>query len=105
MCIPKYAQNPLDSMIYADWVYKPEVAAMLADYIWYITPVPAAQQIFLHEAKTAGSAKDRTYYQGLATSPLIFPAKSDFARLHRYRVLTQDEQKEWNSIFQPIYQS
>lgn len=105
MCIPKYARNPLDAMIFADWVYQPSVAAMLADYIWYITPVPAVQQIFRQEAKSADNAKDRAYYEGLASSPLIFPAKSDFARLHRYRVLTQDEQKEWNAIFQPIYQS
>ena len=105
MCIPKFAQNPLDSMIYADWVYQPEPAAMLADYIWYITPVPATQQIFLHNAKTADNPKDKAYYQGLAASPLIFPDKSDFARLHRYRVLTQDETKQWNAIFQPIYQS
>jgi spermidine/putrescine transport system substrate-binding protein len=105
MCIPKYAKNPLDSMIYADWVYQPKPAAMLADYIDYITPVSAVQQVFQQDAKAASSAKDKAYYQGLSTNPLIFPAKSDFARLHRYRVLTQDEQKQWNAIFQPIYQS
>jgi spermidine/putrescine transport system substrate-binding protein len=105
MCIPKYAQNPRDSMIYADWVYQPKIAAMLADYINYITPVPAVQPIFQQEAKAAKTAKDKAYYQGLATSPLIFPAKADFARLHRYRVLTSDEQKTWNKLFQPIYQS
>jgi spermidine/putrescine transport system substrate-binding protein len=105
MCIPKYSKNPRDAMTYADWVYQPKIAAMLADYINYITPVPAAQQIFEQDAKDATKKSDKEYYQGLATSPLIFPAKSDFARLHRYRVLSADEQKVWNKLFQPIYQS
>jgi spermidine/putrescine transport system substrate-binding protein len=105
MCIPKYAKNPLDAMIYADWVYQPKIAAMLAAYINYITPVPAAQQVFLQDAKSATNPKDKAANKSLAASPLIFPAKSDFARLHRYRVLTAAEQKTWNSLFQPIYQS
>jgi spermidine/putrescine transport system substrate-binding protein len=105
MCIPKYAKNPLDSMIYADWVYQPKIAAMLADYIDYITPVPAVRQVFLQDAQQAAKPADKKYYTGLASNPLVFPNNADFAKLHRYRVLTQDEQKEWNAIFQPIYQS
>ena len=27
------------------------------------------------------------------------------ARLHSYRVLTADEQVQWNALFQPIYLS
>jgi len=105
MCIPRYADHPRDAMIYMDYVYQPEVAATLADYINYITPVPAAQQIFEQEAKDADNDDDREYYQNLATSPLIFPAEEDFARLHHYRVLTEDELITWNNIFEPIYQS
>jgi hypothetical protein len=26
------------------------------------------------------------------------------AKLHNYRVLTDAEEKQWNSIFEPIYQ-
>jgi spermidine/putrescine transport system substrate-binding protein len=92
-------------MIYMDWVYQPEVAAMLADYINYITPVPAVQQIFEKEAKEADNKDDKEYYTNLATSPMIFPKESDFAKLHRYRVLTNEEEKTWNAIFEPIYQS
>ena len=88
-----------------DWVYQPKIAAMLADYINYITPVPAAQQIFQQDAKTATSKSDKQYYTGLSSSPLVFPETSDFSKLHRYRVLTADEQVVWNNLFQPIYQS
>ena len=105
MCIPIHAQHPLDAMIYMDFVYQPKIAAMLADYIWYITPVPATQQIFAKYATDATNQSDRKYYTTLSTSPLIFPKPSDFARLHRYRVLSPSEQQRWNSLFEPIYQS
>jgi spermidine/putrescine transport system substrate-binding protein len=105
MCIPIHAAHPRDAMIYMDWVYQPRIAAMLADYIDYITPVPAVQQIFEKEAAQATKPSDRKYYRGLATTPLIFPKPSDFARLHRYRVLTDAEVVVWNNLFEPIYQA
>jgi spermidine/putrescine transport system substrate-binding protein len=105
MCIPVHAAHPRDAMIYMDWVYQPSVAATLADYIWYITPVTAVQQIFQKEAAQATKQSDKTYYTELATSPLIFPSPADFERLHRYRVLTDKEVKIWNDLFEPIYQA
>jgi spermidine/putrescine transport system substrate-binding protein len=63
------------------------------------------QQIFQKEAAQATKQSDKTYYTELATSPLIFPSPADFARLHRYRVLTDKEVKIWNDLFEPIYQA
>jgi spermidine/putrescine transport system substrate-binding protein len=88
-----------------DYVYQPKIAAMIADYVNYITPVPDAKAIFEQDAKDADNADDKSYYEGLVKSPLIFPTKADYAKLHRYRVLTKAEQTVWNNIFQPIYQS
>ncbi|HEY8302114.1 MAG TPA: spermidine/putrescine ABC transporter substrate-binding protein [Jatrophihabitans sp.] len=105
MCIPVHASHPLDAMIYMDYVYQPRIAAMLADYINYITPVSAVQPIFQKEAKAATSKSDKQYYQNLSTSPMIFPKPADFAKLHRYRVLTADEEVKWNALFEPIYQA
>ena len=105
MCIPVHAQHPLDAMTYMDFVYEPEIAAMLANYINYITPVTAVQQVFEKEAAAATNKDDKDNYTTLAESPLIFPRPSDFARLHRYRVLPSTERKQWNSLFEPIYQS
>jgi spermidine/putrescine transport system substrate-binding protein len=87
-----------------DFVYKPEIAAMIAEYVNYITPVPAAKDVILKDADAAKGA-DKTALQDLAASPLIFPTADENTRLHRYRVLTAAEEKTWNSIFEPIYQS
>ena len=104
MCIPKHARHPLDAMIYMDYVYQPKIAAMLAEYINYITPVPGAQAVIKQDA-AAASGDDKASLEDLADSPLIFPKQSDYAKLHRYRVLTTAEETTWNSIFEPIYQS
>lgn len=104
MCIPKHAQHPLDAMTYMDFVYRPDIAAMLAEYINYITPVDGVQAVIKQDAaKAKGSDKSDLEY--LANSPLIFPRQSDFAKLHRYPVLTKDQEKTWDDIFEPIYQS
>ncbi len=104
MCIPKGAKHPLDAMTYMDFVYDPKVAAMLAEYINYITPVPDAKAVIQQDA-AAAKGDDKTYLEGLVTSSLIFPSSEDYSRLHRYRVLTAAEERTWNSIFEPIYQS
>ena len=104
MCMPKHAAHPLDAMTYMDFVYDPKIAAMLAEYINYITPVTASQDVIKQDA-AAAKGEDKDYLQGLVDSPLIYPSQSDFSRLRRYRVLTAAEEKTWNSIFEPIYQS
>jgi spermidine/putrescine transport system substrate-binding protein len=104
MCIPQHASNPVDAMTWMDFVYQPNVAAMLAEGINYITPVPDAQAYILKDAKAATGA-DRKTLEYLATSPLIFPTADEFSKLHRYRVLDKAEQLVWNNLFEPVYQS
>jgi spermidine/putrescine transport system substrate-binding protein len=104
MCIPQHAAHPLDAMIYMDFVYQPNVAALIAEYVNYITPVPGCQSVIERDASNA-SGSDKASLDYLAHSPLIFPPQSEFSRLHRYRVLTASEEKTWDNIFEPIYQS
>ena len=104
MCIPMHAAHPVDAMTYMDFVYQPKIAAMLAEYINYITPVPGAQAVIEHDAAQA-SGKDKASLTYLAQSPLIFPKVSEYKQLKRYRVLTASEEKTWDDIFEPIYQS
>jgi spermidine/putrescine transport system substrate-binding protein len=105
MCIPAHAEHPRDAMIYMDWVYQPKIATMLAEYINYVTPVPASQALILQDAKNATSKDDKESLLELANSPLIFPSKADYSKLHRYRVLDAAEEKVWDDLFEPIYQS
>jgi len=104
MAIPKGAKHPVDAITYMDYVYRPEVAAKLAAYIAYITPVPAAkEQLQAKAAKASGEDKDTL--DGLVASPLVFPTPADLTKAKRYRTLTVEEEQVWNRIFQPIIQS
>jgi len=104
MAIPKGAKHPLDAITYMDYVYRPEVAAKLAEYIGYITPVPEVKdQLQAKAAKASG--EDKQVLEDLISSPLVFPAEADLANTKRYRVLTVEEEQVWDRLFQPIVQS
>jgi spermidine/putrescine transport system substrate-binding protein len=104
MAIPKGAKHPLDAITYMDYVYKPEVAAKLAEYIAYITPVPSAkEQLQAKEGQASGEEKKTL--ASLISSPLVFPSDAELTSAKRYRVLTVQEEQVWDRIFQPIIQS
>jgi spermidine/putrescine transport system substrate-binding protein len=96
MAIPLGAQHPVDAITYMNYVYDPQVAAMMADFIWYVTPVPSAQEVVLNDLD------DPT----VANSPLIFPSPEDLAQSKQYKVFESvDEEDQWNSVWQPVYSS
>jgi hypothetical protein len=70
MMIPRHAEHPADAIAYMDFVYRPEVAAMIADWVGYITPVPSAQPLIAH----------RYHDEAVAQSPLVFPNTAPDAR-------------------------
>jgi spermidine/putrescine transport system substrate-binding protein len=104
MCIPVHAQHPVDALRLMDYYYDPKPAAMVAEWVNYITPVPATKAVVEQDAANA-KGSDKKYLQSLATSPLVYPTAAMTSKVHRYRVLTTAEEKQWNSIFEPIYQS
>jgi spermidine/putrescine transport system substrate-binding protein len=104
LCIPSTAANPVDALTYMDYVYRPEVAAKISETVQFVCPVPAAQQVVAREAATA-KGDSRELLDSLSTSPLVFPTKADESKLRHLRVLDEDEEKQWNALFEPIYQA
>ena len=78
------------------------VAASLAEYINYVCPVPSAQaQIKKDAAKLSGA--DKSAMEKIADSPLVFPAASDYAKLHYYVSFDSvAEQQTFQKTFEPI---
>jgi spermidine/putrescine transport system substrate-binding protein len=100
--IPITAENPVDALMCLDFFYKPEIAASLAEFIGYVTPVPAAKPIMQSDADKAGK-DDKDYLEAVASSPLVFPDDATLAKLHYYRdFATAAEQSTYEGIFQPI---
>jgi spermidine/putrescine transport system substrate-binding protein len=102
MCIPRGAQHPNDALAFMDFVYQPEIAAQITEYVNYICPVPAAQEIIRQHAAEAESDEDREYLEAVAESPLVFPTDEMLANLHSYKVLSEDEERLWNELFQEV---
>lgn len=101
MTIPKGAANPLDALMLIDYYFRPVPAAKLTEYINYVTPVPAAKQVIGQDLAKASGA-DKKLFRSVVDSPLVFPAKQDYAKLHDYRVFTNAELKVYQGLFQPI---
>lgn len=104
MMIPFTARNPVDAAMLMDFLYDPEIAAGLAEYINFVTPVPAAKdRVLAHAADAEG--EDRAFLEELAESPLVFPTDDEYARLHGYVSLEPGEDEEFTSLFLGITQA
>lgn len=104
MTIPTGAQHPNDALALMDYVYRPEVAAQIAEWVNYICPVPAAQDIIRQHAEEAESEEDAEYLRQVAESPLVFPTEDMLSRLYSYKVLDEEEERQWNELFQAVVQ-
>ena len=104
MAIPKGAPHPNAALAMMDYIYDPEVAAQVAEYVNYITAVPGAKEIILQHAADAESDEDREYLETVANSPLVFPTQEMLDNLYSYKVLDEDEERQWNEMFQEVVQ-
>ncbi|HYX83510.1 MAG TPA: spermidine/putrescine ABC transporter substrate-binding protein [Gaiellales bacterium] len=94
MAIPITAANPLSAITWMNYYYQPPIAAEVADWIEYITPVPAARDILLQSDPT------------VARSPLVFPTTQMAAKARNYPTFqTRRDFDTWNGIFDPIINS
>ncbi|MCX4642856.1 polyamine ABC transporter substrate-binding protein [Streptomyces sp. NPDC055059] len=94
LMIPNLADHKRNAETLIDYYYRPEVAAKLATWVNYVSPVPAAREI-LADSKDKDTA-------ALAEDPLIFPDDAMRRRLAIARDITSKERpelaKRWNTI-------
>jgi spermidine/putrescine transport system substrate-binding protein len=102
LCIPKGAQHPADALALMNYVYDPEVMAQVEEYVNFICPIPAAQDIIRQHAAEAETDEDREYLESVAESPLVFPTEEMLARVHSYKVLSEEEEALWNQLYEEV---
>lgn len=108
MCIPKGAVHPRDAMTAIDYFYDPAVAAVLAYYVNYITPVPGAKAKLTAPTKgwQATTMTNLKKDIGVAASvitaaPEVFPTTA-YKLKNYYAFKTQGEIDTWNEKFAGI---
>lgn len=90
MMIPKHAGNPYGAEVLMNYYYEPEVAAKVAAYVNYITPVEGAKEVLL---KTDPD---------IANNPLIFPPDDVRKRLHPYPALSPTDERTMQSAMADV---
>jgi spermidine/putrescine transport system substrate-binding protein len=90
MLIPKGAAHKYTAELMIDFVYDPAIAAQIAAWVNYVTPVKGAKEIL---AETDPE---------LAESPLIFPPDDVLAKVKIFKSLTEEEETEFNDKFSAL---
>jgi spermidine/putrescine transport system substrate-binding protein len=81
-----------------DYVYRPDVAAQIAEWVAYITPVTCQQQI-LDDANAAVNPDTQKALTALADSPLVFLPASATENLYTYAPLTPEQIPVYTDAF------
>jgi spermidine/putrescine transport system substrate-binding protein len=90
LLIPKGAQNKEGAERLIDFYYQPDVAAEVAAWVNFVTPVEGAQE------------EMREIDEELAEDPLIFPDDETVANLHAFKALDEAEEREYQDMFQRV---
>lgn len=88
--IPNLAQHKTNAEKLINYYYTPVAAAMVEDYVNYISPVMGAKEILLKEDPA------------VAENPLIFPSDEVRAKSHIFRGLSTAEENAYNTSFQAL---
>ena len=88
MTIPVGAPNPNAALEWINYVYDPEVAADIAEYVNYITPVDGAKEVL--------AKRDPQ----LANNPLIFPSDSYTSKCSIQPTLDSADEQEIENAFE-----
>jgi spermidine/putrescine transport system substrate-binding protein len=104
MLIPANSANPAGALELMDWYYKPEIAQMVTEYVLYMSPVPAVQQLIADHAKQE-TGDYATQLDETANNTMLWPDQELLSQVSLGRNLTtDDESKAWHNTFDPIWE-
>lgn len=85
--IPKHAANKANAEKLINYYYQPDVAAQVADWVNYISPVNGAKEALLAEDPE------------VAENPLIFPDDQTLSRSQVFMPLDEDQEARYSAAF------
>jgi spermidine/putrescine transport system substrate-binding protein len=101
MLIPVNATNPAGAYKLMDYYYQPDVAQMVTEWVLYMSPVPAVQDLIRQHAED----EDDDLLRETAESPMLWPDDALLAQTSLGRQLeTDDEIAEWSAVFDTIWE-
>ena len=101
--IPKGSEHVADAHAMINFLYDVENATALTEYIGYFSPVEGVQEQVLADAQTARDEGDTEWAEQLEViSETAFPSNEQLQNVHQYPVLTEEQEREWNDLFNEV---
>ena len=103
LVIPKGGANLENAHKLLNYWYDPVAATTLSEYVGYFTPVKGVDERIAADAETARAEDDAEtadLYEALA--PTVVPTDDQTANTYTDKELTEDEEAEWNALFEPV---
>jgi spermidine/putrescine transport system substrate-binding protein len=90
MLIPKGAANKYTAELMMNYVYDPKVAALIENYIYYVSPVKGCDvELKKLDASTDGN-------------PLLFPSADVVAKQHNFQALSPENETKLNDLYSKL---
>ena len=103
MAIPNKAAHPLDAHMMMNFWYDIENAVPLTEYVGYFSPVTGVTERVLEDAETAEAEGDQEWADALRViSATANPTDEVLANVHNYRKLSEEEEAQWNDLFNEV---
>jgi spermidine/putrescine transport system substrate-binding protein len=90
MLIPKGAANKYTAELMMNFVYQPKIAAQIANYVYYVSPVNGAKEEI---AKLDPEA---------AKNPLLFPPDNVVAGQKNFQFLSDELEQKMNDLYSDL---
>ena len=103
LVIPKGGANLENAHKLLNYWYDPAAATTLSEYVGYFTPVTGVDELIAADAETAradGDAETADLYDALG--PTVVPTEDQTANTYTDKELTEEEETEWNDLFEPV---
>jgi spermidine/putrescine transport system substrate-binding protein len=104
MLIPANSANPAGALEMMDFFYKPDIAQMVTEWVLYMSPVPAVQDLIDQHAQDE-SGKYAEQLAETAESPMLWPDEALLSQVSLGRNITTDAESEaWHATFDTIWE-
>ncbi|MEO8639659.1 MAG: spermidine/putrescine ABC transporter substrate-binding protein, partial [Chloroflexota bacterium] len=108
LVIPKGGANIENAHKLLNYYYDKAAATMLSEYVGYFTPVKGVSEQIAADAEAAragdaGASPDpetADYYDALA--PTVVPSPEEIANTFPDKQLTEEEETQWNDLFEKV---
>ncbi|GAB7004350.1 spermidine/putrescine ABC transporter substrate-binding protein [Nocardioides sp. AN3] len=102
MLVPNLATHQGNAEKWIDYYYEPEVAAKLAAYVWYVTPVQGAQQAMEKVGPDLVKAGLIDDVKSMVENQLIFPTEDYLKSTHSFMALDEVKIRQYEGDFADV---